>query len=56
MQYFDGEIEKLIRAGVIDFETGMAYATNSGNLRLELSDVAAGEPDPLLETTPTASR
>jgi twitching motility protein PilT len=56
MQYFDGEIEKLIRAGVIDFETGMAYATNAGNLRLELSDVAAGEPDPLLETTPTASR
>jgi twitching motility protein PilT len=56
MQYFDGEIEKLIRAGVIDFETGMAYATNSGNLRLELSDVAGSEPDPLLETTPTASR
>jgi twitching motility protein PilT len=56
MQYFDGEIEKLIRAGVIDFETGMAYATNAGNLRLELSDVAAGEPDPLLETTPTAPR
>jgi twitching motility protein PilT len=56
MQYFDGEIEKLIRAEVIDFETGMAYATNSGNLRLELSDVAGSEPDPLLETTPTASR
>ena len=56
MQYFDGEIEKLIRAGVIDFETGMAYATNAGNLRLELSDVAGSEPDPLLETTPTAAR
>jgi len=38
MQHFDGEIEKLIRAGVIDFETGMAYATNAGNLRLELAD------------------
>jgi twitching motility protein PilT len=56
MQYFDGEIEKLIRAGVIDFETGMAYATNSGNLRLELSDVAASEPDALLETAPAGSR
>jgi twitching motility protein PilT len=56
MQYFDGEIEKLIRAGVIDFETGMAYATNAGNLRLELSDLAGSEPDPLLETTPTAAR
>lgn len=40
MQHFDGEIEKLIRAGAVEFETGMAYATNAGNLRLELSDVA----------------
>jgi twitching motility protein PilT len=40
MQHFDGEIEKLIRAGTIDFETGMAYATNAGNLRLELADFA----------------
>jgi len=40
MQHFDGEIEKLIRAGIIDFETGMAYATNAGNLRLELADFA----------------
>jgi twitching motility protein PilT len=40
MQHFDGEIEKLVRAGTIDFETGMAYATNAGNLRLELADVA----------------
>jgi twitching motility protein PilT len=54
MQYFDGEIEKLIRTGVIDFETGMAYATNAGNLRLELSDLAGSEPDPLLETTAAA--
>ncbi len=40
MQHFDGEIEKLVRAGTIDFETGMAYATNPGNLRLELADFA----------------
>ena len=40
MQHFDGEIEKLIRGGMIDFETGMAYATNAGNLRLELADFA----------------
>ena len=38
MQHFDGEIEKLIRGGVIDLETGMTYATNAGNLRLELAD------------------
>jgi twitching motility protein PilT len=43
MQHFDGEIEKLVRAGTIDFETGMAYATNAGNLRLELADVAPPE-------------
>jgi twitching motility protein PilT len=40
MQHFDGEIEKMIRAGVIDMDTGMAYATNPGNLRLELADFA----------------
>jgi twitching motility protein PilT len=38
MQHFDGEIEKLIRKGAVDFETGLAYATNPGNLRLELAD------------------
>jgi twitching motility protein PilT len=39
MQHFDGVIEKFIREGVIDFETGMAFATNPGNLRLELADL-----------------
>jgi twitching motility protein PilT len=38
MQHFDGEIEKLIRAGVIDYETGLSYSTNAGNLRLEMAD------------------
>jgi twitching motility protein PilT len=39
MQYFDGEIEKLIRSGVIDLETGLAASTNPGNLRLLLADL-----------------
>ncbi len=39
MQYFDGEIERLIRAGTIDIETGLSYATNPGNLRLLLADL-----------------
>jgi twitching motility protein PilT len=39
MQHFDGIIEKFIREGLIDFETGMAFATNAGNLRLELADL-----------------
>jgi twitching motility protein PilT len=51
MQHFDGEIEKLIRAGTIDFETGMAYATNAGNLRLELADFAELRPQ---DATPSA--
>ncbi len=38
MQHFDGEIERLIRSGVISLETGMAYATNANNLRLEIAD------------------
>lgn len=38
MQHFDAEIEKFIRAGVIEFETGLTYSTNAGNLRLELAD------------------
>ncbi len=39
MQCFDDEIEKLIRAGVVDIETGLSYATNAGNLRLQLADL-----------------
>jgi twitching motility protein PilT len=40
MQHFDGEIEKLIRAGTVDFEVGLSYASNVGNLRLTLADFA----------------
>jgi len=43
MQHFDGEIEKLIRSGLIDTSTGLAYATNPGNLRLLLSDMPSPE-------------
>jgi twitching motility protein PilT len=38
MQYFDGVIEKFIREGVVDFETGLAFSSNPGNMRLELAD------------------
>jgi len=52
MQHFDGDIERLIRNGTIDRDTGLAYATNPGNLQLDLSDLgSASEPDPLLETS-----
>src|SRR5256885_3531824 len=54
MQHFDGEIEKLIRSGTIDYETGMAYATNAGNLRLELADFSP-PPEPASTSAPTAA-
>jgi twitching motility protein PilT len=39
MQYFDGELEKLVRAGTIAQSTAYLYATNPGNLRVALADV-----------------
>ncbi len=54
MQHFDGEIERLIRNGTIDMNTGLAYATNPGNLQLGMSDLGShSQPDPLLETSET---
>ncbi len=53
MQHFDGEIERLIREGVLDMDTGLAYSTNPGNLQLELADLAREQADPLLETSAT---
>jgi len=40
MQHFDGEIERFVREGAIDMNMGLTYATNAGNLRLTLSDLA----------------
>ena len=45
MQYFDGEIEKLIRAGVISIATGLTYSTNAGNLKLLIADVDEEAPE-----------
>jgi twitching motility protein PilT len=38
MQHFDGVIENFIREGKIDLDTGLVYASNPGNLRLQLTD------------------
>jgi twitching motility protein PilT len=53
MQHFDGEIDRMIREGVLDMDTGLAYATNPGNLQLELADLAREQADPLLEASAT---
>jgi twitching motility protein PilT len=54
MQHFDGEIEKLIRAGIVDFEVGMTYSSNAGNLRLEMADFLDQRPKPLAASKPPA--
>jgi twitching motility protein PilT len=46
MQYFDGELERLVRAGTITPSTAYLYATNAGNLRVAIADVP--DPDSLI--------
>jgi twitching motility protein PilT len=55
MQHFDGEIDKLIRADIVDFETGLTYSTNAGNLRLEMADFADERQRPTLSAVPKAA-
>jgi twitching motility protein PilT len=39
MQTFDGELDKLVRAGTLSPTTAYLHATNPGNLRVALADV-----------------
>jgi twitching motility protein PilT len=56
MQTFDDEIEKLIRTNELDLETGLAYATNEGNLRLMLADLIEPQaPESVLSPEPPAA-
>jgi twitching motility protein PilT len=53
MQTFDGEIEKLVRSGIVTKADGLAYASNQGNLLLRLGEYSAGgaaKPKPKPET------
>lgn len=55
MQTFDGEIEKLVRAGIVSKADGLAYSSNQGNLLLrlgELSESGAAKPLPKPEPQP----
>ena len=45
MQHFDGEIEKLVRAGVITRSAALLYATNAGNLQLQIADIPPDSTD-----------
>jgi twitching motility protein PilT len=42
MQNFDSVIEKMIRAGTVTKEDGLAYASNYGNLLLRLGEYGSG--------------
>jgi len=50
MQTFDGELEKLINAGVVDKEVALSYASNRTNLLLRL-ETQGGDETP--EATPS---
>jgi twitching motility protein PilT len=39
MQHFDGAIEKLVREGIVSLDTALLYASNAGNLRVQLFDM-----------------
>jgi twitching motility protein PilT len=55
MQTFDGEIEKLVRAGVVTKQDGLAYASNQGNLLLRLGELSeSGAAKPLPPSEPAA--
>jgi twitching motility protein PilT len=40
MQHFDAELERMVREGILDLDVALSYATNAGNLRLEMADLA----------------
>jgi twitching motility protein PilT len=48
MQHFDGELEKLVRAGDITKKAALMYASNAGNLQVQMVDVE--EEDELVVT------
>jgi len=49
MQHFYGELERLVRAGAMSIRTALLYATNAGNLRVQIADVPDDEnPDSLI--------
>jgi twitching motility protein PilT len=55
MQCFDDEIEKLIRSGLIDIQTGLSYSTNAGNLRLSLTDLIEPQGTRMGQESPRAT-
>ena len=49
MQSFDGEIERLVREGVLTMQSAMLYATNPGNLAVQLADFTPHSIESMIE-------
>jgi len=49
MRSFDGEMERLVRAGGISYSTALLYASNAGNLQVRLADYDENNPKPKKE-------
>ena len=52
MQTFDGELKRLIEAGVIDQEVALSYSTNPTNLKLKLDMESGGGESPPIGLAP----
>jgi twitching motility protein PilT len=53
MQTFDGVLEKMINAGIVNKEDALAYASNAGNLLLRLGELGSTErPEAKLKPKP----
>jgi Tfp pilus assembly ATPase PilU len=53
MQTFDGQLEKMVREGIVTKDDALAYASNQGNLLLRLGSFGAGgPPKPKVEPKP----
>jgi len=49
MQSFDGEIERLVRQGVLSMQSAMLNATNPGNLAVQLADFDPNSIESMIE-------
>jgi twitching motility protein PilT len=52
MQTFDGQIEKMVRSGLVSKEDALAYASNQGNLLLKLGEFGGGAAPPPKKAEP----
>ncbi|HVS21096.1 MAG TPA: PilT/PilU family type 4a pilus ATPase [Pyrinomonadaceae bacterium] len=52
MQTFDGQLEQMIRSGIVTKDDALAYASNSGNLLLRLGEYGGGTAAPKREAEP----